>query len=434
MSNAKKLLLSIGFTVGIAFAIVVVGRMVLLGYERFFDALIGRGGVRIAGESNVPQIDLEYVSPTPPPHVGVDFIPDFSDFDDEIGLTLLEDPLPSPISITPLGSLVMYSPGISLELPVVGATGWAGVRTELRHSPMIIDDYEHPPRFLAAGQKFVILIEWGDWWYVRLPSDEEGWVRHEVCFINLPDVIPSLVFNITNASGSIKMSGEHEIPGITNVSLYNAHSFNHRYGRNMYIVPALYATARRLFYVQQTALAGGDTLVIYEVFRPHSTQQLVVNRLNDLMRENPYVRTALNADPWSPTWFISHGVSSHQRGAAVDVSIARVVDYEIAYTADFVHSFRRILDYVQHPMPTRMHDLHPYAATFVRPGSTTFTDTMTDGAILLQSYFTRHGFSPLASEWWHFNDTRGVDQARSFNITGNFYTENVMSFPPTFGD
>ena len=431
MSNAKKLLLSIGFTLGIAFAIVVVGRMVLLGYERFFDALIGRG--RVSGELSTPQLDLVYVSPTPPPHVGEDFIPDFG-IDDEIGFTLYEETLPDPINITPLSSLVMYTPGLGLELPVVGATGWAGARIELRHSPVFVDDEEHPPSILAPGQVFVILIEWGDWWYVRLPNDEEGWVNHGACFINLPDVIPSMVFNITNASGSIKVSGEYEIPGITNVSLYNAFSFNHRFGRNMYIVPALYATAKRLFNVQQAALENGETLVVYEVFRPHSTQQQVVSRLNDLMRVNSNVRSALNAYPWSPTWFISHGVSSHQRGAAIDVNLARVVSYEISYTADFVHGFRRVLTYVPHPMPTRMHDLHPNAATFVRPGSNTFTDSMTEGAKLLHGYFTRNGFSPLASEWWHFNDTRGVELARSFNITGGFYTESIMSFPPTFGD
>ena len=430
MSNAKRLLISVGFTICIAFAIVVIGRMVLLGYERFFDALMGRQ--RVAGETNTPQLDMVFVSPAPTPFVGEDFVPEF-EYGDEIGLTAHEETLPDPISITPLSSLVMYAPGTSLELPVVGATGWAGARIEMRHSPMIMDDEDLPPRILSPGQEFVILIEWGDWWYVRLPSNEEGWVRHEACLINLPDVIPSLVFNITNASGSIKVSGDFDIAGITNVPLYDAHSFNHRYGRSMYIVPALYATAKRLFYVQQAALAGGDTLVIYEVFRPHSTQQLVVSRLNDLMRENSVVRTALNTHPWSPNWFISHGVSSHQRGAAIDATLARVVSYEIAYTADFMYSFRRILEYVPYQMPTPMHDLHPNAAVFIGPGSSTFTDSMTEGAKLLQSHFIRHGFTPLASEWWHFNDPRGVELARSLYITGAFYTQSIMSFPPSFG-
>lgn len=433
MSNARKLFLSILFTVGIAFSIVVVGRMVLLGYERLFDALlIGRD--RVAGESGTPQVDLVNVVPTPPPEYqeseppreNEDWILDFSEADDI--------PLPDPISIPPLNSLDGYTPGLSLELPVVGATGWAGTRMELRQDPLNEDD-RHPPRILNPGQKFVILIEWRDWWFVRLPvgegwNGEEGWVRHEACFINLPDVIPSIVFNITNASGSIKVSGEYEIPEVTGVSLYSAYSPNERFWeRYMYIVPALYATAKRLFYVQQAALAQGDTLVVYEVFRPHTTQRDIVNGLDELIRENYYVRTTLNTYPWSPTWFISHGVSSHQRGAAVDASLARVVSYNPnrRFIRGLFHEYREITEYVMHPMPTRVHDLHPRAAAFTGPRSYTLTETMTDGAILLQRHFTRYGFSPLASEWWHFNDTQGVELARYLNITGNFYTESIMS-------
>ena len=406
--------------------------MVLLGYERFFDALlIGRG--RVSGEPGAPQVDLVNVTPTPPAQNTANEPQseneDFTLYFPEAG----DEPLPDPIDIPPLSSLARYTPGLNLELPIRGATGWAGARIGLFRSNPLFDDGP-PLRYLSPGQMFVILIEEGQTWFVELPNGERGWVRHEACFINLPDVIPSLVFRNTNASGSIKISGNYEIPGVTGVSLYRARSGNERFrlgqDEQMYIVPALYATAIRLFHVQQTALENGDTLVIYEVFRPHATQQLVVDQLNDLMRVNPNVRTALNTYPWSPTWFISQGVSSHQRGAAVDASLARVVSYNIVDTADFMYFYRRITEYVMHPMPTRVHDLHPSAAAFTGPRSTTLTGTMTDSAILLQSYFTRYGFSPLASEWWHFNDTRGVDLASGLYITGRFNTESVMSFPP----
>ena len=425
----KKFLLAVALTFGFAFAIVLVGQVVLLGYETFFETLLNRR--QISNEPDIPRLDMPINEPTPTPHAGEDFIFDFSGFDDEDSQSAHNEPLPDPISITPLSLLPMYTPG-GLELPVVGATGWAGARIQLYSSPLIYDE-DAPQRILSPGQEFVILIEWEDWWFVRLPNEDEGWVRHGACFINLPDVIPSIVYNITNARRSIKTAGDYDIPGITNIPLYSAYSFNYRFHRSMYIVPALYATAKRLFHVQQAALENGDTLVIYEVFRPHSTQQQVVRYLNDLMRVNSYVRTALNTNPWSPTWFISHGVSNHQRGAAVDATIARVKEYTIEYTADFMYSFRRITDYVHHPMPSRMHDLHPRAATFLSPGSTVFTNTMTESAKLLQSYFMQHGFSPLASEWWHFNDSQGIDLARNFYITGTFYTERILSFPPFFG-
>ena len=488
----KKFLFSAGFTVIIAFAIVVVGRVVLMGYETFFEALTRQG--RIPDESNELAVELIHITPSPTPHVGEDFVPVFNFEPDNEMMSNDEGLLPEPINITPLELLSSFSRSGSLELPIVGATGWTAAFTGLYIAPpglhadydaaCIVDDLpytdenhsddnEYPEsmhgengteiyhdndwfyndgddipdepltedytpsgrliRNLPAGQVFVILQEWGGWWHVRLADGEEGWVRHAACFINLPDVIPSIVYNITNSSGSIKISGGFEIPGVTGVPLYNMHVFNHRFGRGMYIVPALYATAKRLFYVQQTALANGDTLVVYEVFRPHATQQLVVNRLNELMRANTYVRAALNTPPWSPTWFISHGVSHHQRGAAVDVSLARVVDYAIAYTADFLYDYRRILNFVMYPMPTAMHDLHPAAATFTAPGSNVFASTMTEGAKLMHGYFTRHGFTPLASEWWHFTDLRGADAARGLYVMGNFFTESILSFPPAFG-
>ena len=489
---------SAGLTLVVAVAIVVVGRVVLLGYEAFFDGLARNGR---NPSTNQPVQEVVHQAPTPTPHVADDFVPDFFDEPDYYDLPF-DEPLPDALFITPLYMLnpdVQYSP---FELPVVGATGWVASRTGLFHVPPgfvesredenltadgegVEDEYpaadgegeadeypaadgegeedEYPaamgedePLFflfgpedyeqdyeeheqeilpfleLEEGKVFVILQEWNEWWHVMLNHGVTGWLRREYCFINLPDVIPSIVFNITNATASVKRSGAYEIPGVTGEALYMAFRFNHRFGRHKYIVPALYSTAKRLNLVQQTALENGETLVVYEAFRPHRTQQLIVNRLNDLMRTNQSVSDALNTPPWSPSWFISHGVSHHQRGAAIDASLARVVEYEITYTADFVYAYRRVLSYVMHKMPTPMHDLHPDAATFTAPGTRVFAETMTESAKLLQGFFTVHGFTPLASEWWHFNDVYGVEVARRGNITGGFMTEEILSFPPSF--
>ena len=378
-------------------------------------------------------------------------------------------PLPEPIAITPLNSLSMSNIERSLELPVIGATGWAGAYTGLflEHPDLYVpseipvqiydlypqdydlylqdEDYEEEPpelyldgqrpiKILSPGELFLILQEKGKWWLVRMWDGYEGWVSSNACFINLPDVVPSIVYNITNASGSVMVSGGFAIPGVTGISLYRSSEFNYRFGRTMYIVPALYATAKRLFGVQQAALARGETLVVYEVFRPLTTQRHVANSLNSLMRENDYVNYALNADPWNPTWFIASGVSSHQRGAAVDASLARVVSYGNFFTACNVYEYRRVLEYVMHHMPTPMHDLHPSAATFEEPGSNVFADTMTEAAKVMQALFARHDFTPLASEWWHFNDMGGVEVARALDMTGNFYTEWILSMPPSLVD
>ena len=304
-----------------------------------------------------------------------------------------------------------------------------------------IQEYYYPPtaeaqainpyfiRYLEPGQVFSILEERGDWWRIRLPGDSTGWVLHEACFINLPDVIPSIVFNISNARNSLFISGGYDIPNVSGMQLYSAWSNNPRFGYEMYIVPTLYSTSMRLFRVQQAALYEGRTLVVYEIFRPRATQLRVVAGLQNLMRENDIVNAAINTPPWSAGWFISHGISLHQLSTAVDVSLARVVSYDIRSTSGG-SQYRRITEIAYYEMPTQMHDLHPGAASLVRPGSSELAPTMTEGAILLRNFFTRFGFNPVASEWWHFSDMQGAAIGRAHNMTGDFFTEQILSFPP----
>jgi len=331
--------------------------------------------------------------------------------------------------------------GGRLELPVSGATGWAAVNMPLRAEPA--NDAETLLQ-LRAGQGFTIISEYGDWWNVNVAFDNDcgvynvsGWVLHNSCFINLPDVIPSLVFANTNACASVKRSGGYKIPNVTGFVLYNARAFNERLGRYEFIVPALYSTALRIFEAQQSALADGNTIIMYEAFRPRAAQQSVVRNLQNLMDSNRTVRNAINTPPWSVGWFISTGISNHQRGAAVDVSLGRVISYEIRTSG--AYSYVHITAFEHFEMPTPMHELSPLAATFARPVASSSSDawraavlasTMTEGAVLLQRYLTGAGFTPLASEWWHFNDLAGVRIANIAGITGDFFTETIYSKIP----
>ena len=205
-------------------------------------------------------------------------------------------------SIAAIDGINYSEQGGILELPVSGATGWAASTMPLRSEPNRSADVVLN---LAPGQGFTILAEYGDWWNVRLggigglskANSVSGWVLHRGCFINLPDVIPSVVFDITNAYSSVKRSGGYEIPNITGYALYEARAFNHRLGRYEFIVPVLYSTSLRIFQAQQSALADGNTIIIYEAFRPRITQQSVVNNLQLLMDSNAVVRRAINTPP-----------------------------------------------------------------------------------------------------------------------------------------
>jgi hypothetical protein len=67
-----------------------------------------------------------------------------------------------------------------------------------------------------------------------------------------------------------------------------------------------------------------------------------------------------------------------------------------------------------------MHELSPAAALRTSPNGRLIT--LTEGADLLQGYFTDNGFNNIASEWWHFTDRAGQNSADSVGILGEFMT------------
>jgi len=315
-----------------------------------------------------------------------------------------------------------------LELPVAGATGWAAANLVMRSEPRASSDNVIN---LVPGDAFVIFEETDDWWNVILPNELSGWVEINKCFINLPDVIPSIVYNVSNAVSSEFRSSGFDLPGITQNNLYPAYSFNERLGRGEFIVPGSYALARALFAVQQIALSNDETLIVYEVFRPMETQRAVAGALNRLMNRNDddfneVVYRAIADSQFSVGNFISQGRSNHQLGAAIDVTIGIVDEREIIRSGDY--SFHRVKFHSRVEEPSPMHELSPLA---VLPGRDSQAATgIYDGIWRMRSYFEQMGFTPIPSEWWHFNHTASVRSGSSAGITGNFLTPSIYSIPP----
>ena len=321
------------------------------------------------------------------------------------------------------------------ELPIYGATGWAAVRLPVRSEPhtnaiVLIT--------LEPGYGFTILTVDGNWWYVKVNQSLSGWLEHRGAFINLPDIIPSIVYMNTNASASVMRSRGFDIPDITGAQLYSAKTFNPRLGRDEYIMPAMYPLARSLFATQQSALESGNTIVMYEAFRPAATQRAIVQGMTALIAQNSEVREAITSPPWSLGWFISTGVSHHQRGAAIDISLARVINYEYRQTGDFI--YKHILEYRLRIMPTHMHELSPWSAildsprtiteTEFRAGNITMSEYVTVGVLELHELLAPEGFTPLASEWWHFNHPASIAAANTMGIRGDFFIDTVYSWSP----
>ena len=352
-------------------------------------------------------------------------------------LPLAEDPgdpaQPEALYPETLTDLFLMNAG-PLELPVEGATGWAGTAmplySEADTESRIMTDFD-------AGQVFVILKEQGDWWYVNSSGGETGWVGHAGCLINLPDVITSIAYNITNAYSARTRSSGYAIPGVTGTKLYDAFAYNPRLYRYEFIVPALYSTSKLICAAQQHALKAGDTIIIYEAYRAHASQMRSLNLLRELIENNAAVDEAINAGPWNISWFMATTISNHQRGASVDAGLGKILSYEIIRVGEVF--FASNVTYEEYDMPTDMHELSPLAISLTTPVPSSDRDawreipdaaTMTPGAVLLRSYFDKAKLTPIASEWWHFNDIDGVEAAKELDIAGVFFIDEILSVLP----
>ena len=321
----------------------------------------------------------------------------------------------------------------SLKLPVNGATGYASVRMDLKAAA---DAGSETISALEAGTAFEVVEEVGDWWYVQTET-ESGWVQHLYCFINLPDVIPSIIYDNTNTYASKFASSGKTIPGITGEALYDGKAYNMRLGKVSDIVPVLYSMSKKIHLAQQAALEEGNTLVIYEGYRPFFAQKLTVDALTTLAAADPEVMAGINTHPWDTNWFIATSISNHQMGYAIDVTLAKITEQQEFVIGDYTAT--AVTGYTEYTMPTTIHELSMASATFTGPVKSSsptawlqanLADTMNEAAILLQRYCTDAGLTPLASEWWHFNDLDARFATEDNSSKGEYLLDATMSEAP----
>ena len=320
-----------------------------------------------------------------------------------------------------------------LELPVNGATGYASVLMDLKATA---DAGSETISELEAGTAFEVLEEVGDWWYVRTAT-ESGWVQHLYCFINLPDVVPSIIYDNTNTYASKFVSSGKTIPCITVEALYDGKAYNMRLGKVSDIVPVLYSMSKKIHLAQQAALEEGNTLVIYEGYRPFFAQKLTVDALTTLAAADPEVMAGINTHPWDTNWFIATSISNHQMGYAIDVTLAKITEQQEFVIGDYTAT--AVTSYTEYTMPTTIHELSMASATFTGPVKSSsptawlqanLADTMNEAAILLQRYCTDAGLTPLASEWWHFNDLDARFATEDNSSKGEYLLDATMSEAP----
>jgi len=331
---------------------------------------------------------------------------------------------PTSVPSTEISGRDYFNEGGGLELPVIGATGFTAVALRLRESNTTESEILDT---LPAGRSFTILEEKDGWWKIEVDS-RLGWVNHSYCFINLPDVIPSIVYDNLNAYSSKMVSSGVSIPSVTGEKLYDAYAFNERLSDYEYVVPVLYSMSKKICMAQKEALKDGNTIIIYEGFRPYEVQMAIAQSLADLALENADVNAGISSDPWSIKWFVATDISNHQKGYAIDAGLAKITQTQSYLYGEYI--YERVTDFVEYTMPTEIHELSIRAAIFKKPVfskdptlwmESELSDTMNENALLLQKYCVKAGLTPLASEWWHFNDLESAEFADAWGFEGKFY-------------
>lgn len=320
------------------------------------------------------------------------------------------------------------------ELPIVGATGFASFPINLFASASAKGKVV---KSLKPGDAFTIQKENDEWWQVITEDGAKGWVQYLTCYLNIPDVIPSVVIENTNAISSVFVSSGVDIPEITSEQLYISLCENPRFNEKRHVVAANYNMVKKIYAAQQAALKEGYTLVINETFRPFDVQLKVSKQLAVLRSQNEKVKAGIDQSPWGIGWFISDRLSTHQMGCAMDVSLAKVSTLTWSLCGGYLYP--TVTEYTSCEMPTPIHELSAAAVSLKSPVNSysptawknvAAADSMTEDALRLKKYCTQAGMSPLASEWWHFNDLDTKERINGQYVTDVFYLDTCVSQIP----
>ncbi|MCD8015447.1 MAG: SH3 domain-containing protein [Lachnospiraceae bacterium] len=315
------------------------------------------------------------------------------------------------------------------EREVAGSTGWIAASVELKERAISSSD---TIQTLSAGTAFCIKEEDGGWWRIELADGTTGYVQYDYCMINLPDILPTIEYDITNSYFSIYKSWGHEIDGVTGAKLYDAGTldtdgkvWNERLERYEYLVPVMYSAAKKIAIAQYnayTVTGGAYTLKIYDSYRPHSVTIEIASALSKLYNSNSEVREHVDysTEPsgstytWGSSWFLAQSLSTHNTASAIDVTLC---EYD-----------NKKGEFVEMAMQTDVHELSTAAIKYYSGSAEkipeNYSSAMTENAVLLDmifiggSYgeytFLDTGMSTLASEWWHFQDDATHSRVRGY--------------------
>ena len=223
-----------------------------------------------------------------------------------------------------------------------------------------------------------------------------GYIWAESTFVNLPDLMPSMKYDINAASSSYFVSGGYNIPNVTNVKLYKfSKTYNVKIGRKEYYAPLAYPVAIYLQKALINARNQGYNFVIYDTYRPTPVEEYVYNNYMTLYNNNANVRAAINRNGYNLSWFMTSGYSKHSQGIAIDMGLTNSSGTVLAAQTKY-----GVLD------ESSTIDHNNANANKLRSIMLSVKDSsiMTNSASGCTTYHsTNDVFYSLKSEWWHFD-------------------------------
>ena len=260
-----------------------------------------------------------------------------------------------------------------------GAIAWTNRNVNIRREPI---ENSKLLGTIPTGAKLTILSSDNPTTkYIKISYNGIiGYVYSDFLLINLPDVIPDIVYYITNADKSLYKAANTSIADVTGKNLYGfSKKYNAKIGKNTYYVPLLYPVAKQLQVAYNIAKKDGYNLKIYDTYRPNDVTKYVNSKFRSLYNSNNNVKKLVDYDKngsyWGPGWFLANNVSTHNKGIALDLTLTDKNNNELK-------------------AQTTMHMLDTRST--VKYNNST--------ANKLRSIMTSQGFETLESEWWHFQE------------------------------
>ena len=302
-----------------------------------------------------------------------------------------------------------------LSAPISYPTAWlavpqgeipAGSAVELRYLPDIDIDPHRKGKPIPNMTRGLLELESSETSGGNAVIAHEGQlieVDPNILLVNLPDIMPNAEYDIVYSYASTSRCNGYDIPGVTNRQLpgYAEGKQESAYwGDLRYAVPCAYQTALKALLVENDLEEMGYRLLVYDAYRPMTAQYY----LSDAFAEAYYSDQAIqdSVGEWSLSWYVAPGASGHNYGADLDVGLCDISGAVLEMPSAF-DAFDEAGHLTDAPMDKDSITPEAYRDSVRENGP----------CLALHDVFTKHGFSELASEWWHFGDdeTMGLMQS-----------------------